>query len=81
METIQNVLLQDQHDSLSRTLRTLVQKANGKGKNLVVCSDVKEYHDMWDRDDINERGESLVLYIISSNLIICKSGARCFPYL
>lgn len=55
-------------------LKTLAKAATEEKKDLIVCSDVNAHHHMWGSTDNNERGESLMEYIISSNLVICNRG-------
>lgn len=45
-----------------------------QGLDLIIGCDANSHHTQWGSTDINERGESLLDYIISTNLEICNIG-------
>ena len=55
-------------------LQKLVDEASKKKLNLVVGTDANAHHVIWGSKDINLRGESLITFILQSNLYIANRG-------
>lgn len=56
------------------TVRKIVSYAKSTGTSLVLGCDANAHHSQWGSSDINERGESVFEYLLSTNLIICNQG-------
>jgi len=58
----------------SRELRSLVGKCEADGEHLIIGCDSNCHHTNWGSSNINRRGENLVDYILSTNLITLNVG-------
>lgn len=66
----------DEDDPPSSKLRALVKWCETKGHDLILGGDANAHHSLWGSTDINNRGESLFNYLLSTNLVICNKGNR-----
>lgn len=57
-----------------KAVRDLVQGAGAHGKHLVIGCDANGHHTQWGSKDINERGESILDFILTTDLNICNRG-------
>jgi hypothetical protein len=55
-------------------VKNLVTEARKKGRQLVLGCDANGHHTQWGSKDINERGESILDFILTNNLTICNRG-------
>lgn len=54
----------------------LIREAESRGHQLVVCCDANAHHPIWGSTDTNERGETLLEFLLSTNLYICNRGSE-----
>ena len=54
--------------------RKAMSNANRKNIPLVICADVNAHHTIWGSSDINQRGESLLNFIVDNKLTIVNRG-------
>ena len=66
----------DEDEPPPLAVRTLVDWCRTRGHDVVIGCDANAHHTLWRSTDINTRGESLLNYILSSNLSICNKGNR-----
>ncbi|XP_033243076.1 uncharacterized protein LOC117186416 isoform X1 [Drosophila miranda] len=55
-------------------LRSLVTEAGSKNLQLLIGADANAHHNVWGSPDINDRGESLLDFILSTNLDVANVG-------
>lgn len=56
-------------------LSNLVDFCSQHGRNLVIGTDANAHHMHWGSTDINQRGEDLLAYIMTTNLNVCNVGS------
>ena len=54
--------------------RKAMSNANRKNIPLVICADANAHHTIWGSSDINQRGESLLNFIVDNKLTIVNRG-------
>ncbi|XP_065365334.1 uncharacterized protein LOC135958358 [Calliphora vicina] len=64
----------DEANPPSRAVRTLVDWCNTRGHDLIIGCDANAHHTLWGSSDINDRGECLLQYLLSTNLSVCNRG-------
>ena len=55
-------------------LQRLVEETGKRKQNLVVGTDANAHHTVWGSKDINDRGESLISFILQTSLKIANRG-------
>lgn len=58
----------------SEGVKNLTRDSGAAGRQLLLCGDVNAHHVLWGSTDINERGESLVEFLLATGLYICNRG-------
>ena len=58
----------------SQKVRELATYSQDKGICLILGGDTNAHHAHWGSSDVNVRGEQLLDYVLSSNLIVCNQG-------
>ncbi|KAH8269780.1 hypothetical protein KR018_005286, partial [Drosophila ironensis] len=61
-------------DAPPRELRRMVEEAELRKKPLIIGADANAHHTVWGSKDVNERGESLLDFILSMGLTISNEG-------
>ncbi|XP_043071893.1 uncharacterized protein LOC122322821 [Drosophila grimshawi] len=56
------------------TTRSLVQECEKHSIGLIIGCDANAHHTQWGSTGTNPRGESLLSYILSTNLLVCNTG-------
>jgi ribonuclease HI len=59
----------------SEKVGNLIRDADAVGRQLVLGGDVNAHHTIWGSTDINERGESLIEFLLTTSLCICNRGS------
>ncbi len=52
----------------------MIEEADRAGHHVIMCCDSNAHNTIWGSTDTNDRGESLLEFVISTNLIICNRG-------
>jgi hypothetical protein len=60
----------------TKELRHVTDYCSNRRKQLIIGCDANAHHILWGSNDINPRGESLVEYLMSSNLNILNQGNK-----
>lgn len=58
----------------SADVQNIVESARTERVNLILGCDANAHHTLWGSTDINERGEYLFNFVITTNLNICNTG-------
>ena len=61
-------------DPPSAMMRGIVQHSAQEKKEIVLVIDTNEHHTLWGSTDINPKAESLMEYMVSTNLNILNKG-------
>ncbi|XP_077263617.1 uncharacterized protein LOC143898195 [Temnothorax americanus] len=64
----------DEAEPLPEAVQNLVLGARKQGRQLVIGCDANGHHIQWGSKDINERGESIMDFILTNNLTVCNRG-------
>jgi hypothetical protein len=54
----------------TKEMRDVIDYCSSRSKQLIIGCDANAHHILWGSHDINPRGESLMEYLVSSNLDI-----------
>ena len=63
-------------DPPPQILRNLVEYCDSKNIKLIIGSDVNAHHTVWGSIENNARGETLLEFLVSTDLNICNIGNR-----
>ena len=63
-------------DPPPQILRNLVEYCDNQNIRLIIGSDVNAHHTVWGSIENNARGETLLEYLVSTDLNICNIGNR-----
>ncbi|XP_071652826.1 uncharacterized protein [Temnothorax longispinosus] len=64
----------DEAEPPPEAVQNLVLGARKQGRQLVIGCDANGHHIQWGSKDINERGESIMDFILTNNLTVCNRG-------
>ncbi|TGZ51586.1 hypothetical protein DBV15_11906 [Temnothorax longispinosus] len=64
----------DEAEPPPEAVQNLVLEARKQGRQLVIGCDANGHHIQWGSKGINERGESIMDFILTNNLTICNRG-------
>ncbi|KAH8286814.1 hypothetical protein KR044_003964, partial [Drosophila immigrans] len=66
----------EEKDPPSESIRALIQHAQKEGTDLILGCDANAHNTIWGSKDTNERGESLLEFVMLTNLNVCNRGSH-----
>lgn len=73
---ISSIYMAHNEEAPPHVVRNLVVESTKSGKGLLMGCDANARHTLWGSREINERGESLFDFILSTKLLICNKGNK-----